>query len=75
LKRVIIEKLGPDGHATFETGMDDALVMLADEIARGCMIFSRNTQQHIESERDLQALKDSEDDPIKIMVIPPVAGG
>ena len=75
MKRVIIEKLGPDGHATFEAGIDDALVILADEIARGCMIFSRTSQQRIDCEKDLQALEDSEDDPVKIMVIPPVAGG
>jgi hypothetical protein len=72
---VVIERLGPEGHSTLETSMDDALVILTDEIARGFMIFSRNNQQLIESEEELRRLKDSGEDPIRIMVIPPVAGG
>jgi hypothetical protein len=71
----VIEKLGPEGHSTVETSMDDALVILTDEIARGFMIFSRNNQQLIDSEEELRRLEDSADDPIRIMVIPPVAGG
>jgi hypothetical protein len=72
---MVIERLGPEGHSTLETSMDDALVILTDEIARGFMIFSRNNQQLIESEEELRRLKDSAEDPIRVMVIPPVAGG
>jgi hypothetical protein len=75
LKRVVIEKLGPDGHSTLETSIDDALIVLADEIARGCMIFSRNNQQRIESEEELRGIEDCAEEPVRIMVIPPVAGG
>jgi hypothetical protein len=72
---VVIEKLGPEGHSTLETDIDNALIVLADEIARGCMIFSRSNQQRIESEEELRGLEDSAENPVKIMVIPPVSGG
>ena len=75
MKRVVIERLGPEGHSALETSVDDALLVLADEMARGSMIFSRSNQQRLESEEDLRELEHLADDPVRIMVIPPVAGG
>lgn len=75
LKRVVIEKLGPEGHTTLETDFDAALVLLTDEMARGYLIFSRDTQQRVAKQEDLESLKDRVEDSIRVMVIPPVAGG
>lgn len=75
LRRVVIEKLGPRGHTALETDFDEAAVLIADEVARGCMIYCRDTHQRIEKEEDFRFLVDSGEEPVKIMVIPPVAGG
>jgi hypothetical protein len=75
LKRVVIEKLGPDGHSAQEMDFDSAIILLADEIARGCLIFSKNTLQRVENEEELRLLEDSREDTVKVMVIPPIAGG
>jgi hypothetical protein len=72
---VIIEKLGPDGHSTLETDIENAVILLADEIARGCMIYCRSSQQRLENEEDLRQLENSVAEPIRVMVVPPVAGG
>jgi hypothetical protein len=75
LKRVVIEKLGPDGHSALETDFNSAMILLADEIARGCMVFSKNALQRIENEEGLSLLEDSGEETVKVMVIPPIAGG
>lgn len=75
LKRVFIEKLGPGGHTTTEASFDEAAVLIADEVARGCIIYCRDTHQAIEKEEDFVSLADSGEGPLRIMVIPPVAGG
>jgi hypothetical protein len=75
LKRVVIEKLGPEGHSALETDIDSAVVLIADEIARGCLIYCRNSQKRLENEEELRLLEDSVVEPVRVMVIPPVAGG
>ncbi len=75
MKRVVMEKLGPDGHSAQETDFNSAAILLADEIARGCLIFSKNTLQRIENEEEIALLENSREDPIKVMVVPPIAGG
>jgi molybdopterin converting factor small subunit len=75
LKNIVIEKLGPEGHSTLEVDIDNAVIMLADEIARGCMIYCRSSQQRLENEEDIRQLDVSLQEPIRIMVVPPVAGG
>jgi molybdopterin converting factor small subunit len=75
LKSVIIEKLGPDGHSTLEMDIENAVVILADEIARGCLIYCRSNQQRLENEEDLRKLEKSVAEPVRVMVVPPVAGG
>jgi hypothetical protein len=75
LRRVLIDRLGPGGHTTLETGFDEAVVLIADEVARGCMIYCRDTHQRIEREEDFRSLVESGEEPVRIMVIPPVAGG
>jgi 16S rRNA C967 or C1407 C5-methylase (RsmB/RsmF family) len=72
---VVIEKLGPDGHSALETDFDSAMILLADEIARGCLIFSECTLQRIENEEELSLLEDSREDTVRVMVVPPIAGG
>jgi len=72
---VVIEKLGPKGHTTLETDFDQAVILIADEAARGCMIYCRDTHQAIDREEDLRSMADSGQEPLRIMVIPPVAGG
>jgi hypothetical protein len=75
LKRVIIEKLGLGGHTAIETGFDEATVLVNDEVARGCIIYCRDTHQAIQKKEDFASLGKSDQEPIRIMVIPPVAGG
>nr|MDO8099404.1 hypothetical protein [Candidatus Njordarchaeota archaeon] len=75
MRRVVIEKLGLGGHTTMETDFDEAVVLITDEVARGCMIYCRDTNQRIETEEDFRSLADSGEEPVRIMVIPPVAGG
>jgi len=75
LKRVVIDKLGPEGHSTLETDIDHAVVLLADEMARGCMIYCRNNLQRVEDEEDLKLLESSDEETVRVMVVPPVAGG
>lgn len=75
MKCVVIEKLGPEGHSTLEMDIETAVVLLADEIARGCMIYCRSSQQRLENEEDLRQLENSVAEPVRIMVVPPVAGG
>jgi hypothetical protein len=71
----VIEKLGPEGHSSLETDIESAAILLADEIARGCVVYCRNNQQRIEDERALRLLENSLEEPVRVMVIPPVAGG
>jgi hypothetical protein len=75
LKHVVIEKLGPEGHSTLQMDVDNAVVLLADEIERGCLIYCRSNQQRLENEEDLKDLENSALEPIRVMVVPPVAGG
>jgi hypothetical protein len=75
LKRVIIEKLGRGGHTTLETDFDEAVVLIADEVARGCMIYCRDTHERIEKEEDFKSLASQGEGSVRIMVVPAVAGG
>lgn len=75
MKHVVIEKLGPEGHSTLQMDVNNAVVLLADEIERGCIIYCRSNQQRLENEEDLRVLENSALEPILVMVVPPVAGG
>jgi hypothetical protein len=55
--------------------VNNAVVLLADEIERGCIIYCRSNQQRLENEEDLRVLENSALEPILVMVVPPVAGG
>ncbi|WXG44808.1 MAG: hypothetical protein WED04_12395 [Promethearchaeati archaeon SRVP18_Atabeyarchaeia-1] len=75
MKHVVIERLGPEGHSALETDIDSAIILLADEIARGCVIYCRNNQQQFKDEEDLRLFENSAEEPVRVMVIPPIVGG